>query len=58
VVETRGLQASTVWGVMLDVYGRAKQAGKKDATIAAAIKPFTKFMSTGPRKREEAAPTK
>jgi hypothetical protein len=55
VLETRGLQAHTVWSVMLDIYGRAKQAGKKDAQIAAAIKPFAKFMSTGPRQKASAA---
>lgn len=54
VVETRSLQAHTVWGVMLDIYGRAKQAGKKDAQVATAIKPFAKFMSTGPRKKASA----
>lgn len=53
VLETRGLQASKVWGVMLDIYGKAKQAAKKDAQIAAEIKPFAKFMAVGPRKKGE-----
>lgn len=53
VQETRVLQASKVWGVMLDIYGKAKQAAKSDATIAEEIKPFAKFMSVGPRKKGE-----
>jgi hypothetical protein len=51
VTETRALQASKVWGVMLDIYGKAKQASKTDAAIAAEIKPFASFMAVGPRKK-------
>lgn len=50
VLETRALQASKVWGAMLDIYGKGKQAGKTDAQIADEIKPFMAFMATGPRK--------
>ena len=52
VVETRALQASKVWSVMLDIYGKGKQAGKSDAQIAAEIKPFVSFMSVGPRNKD------
>lgn len=51
VQETRALQASKVWSVMLDIYGKGKQAGKSDAKIAAEIKAFVSFMATGPRKK-------
>jgi hypothetical protein len=51
VTDTRALQASKVWGVMLDIYGKAKQAAKTDAAIAAEIKPFATFMAVGPRKK-------
>ncbi len=58
VTETRAVQSASVWGVMMDIYGRAKQAAKKDPQIAAEIKAFTKFMATGPRTKAEPAPTK
>lgn len=53
VKETRALQASKVWSAMLEIYDKAKPVAKKDSTIAAAIKPFAKFMSTGPQKKNE-----
>jgi len=55
VTETRALQASKVWGVMLDIYGKAKQAAKTDARIAAEIKPFAAFMALGPRHKGDGA---
>lgn len=55
VTDTRALQASKVWGVMLDIYGKAKQAAKTDAAIAAEIKPFAAFMAVGPRKKNNTA---
>lgn len=48
VVETRALQASKVWSVMLDIYAKSKLAGKSDSQIAAEIKPFVAFMAIRP----------
>jgi len=49
IQDTRALRAGEVWTTMLDVYARARAAGRNDAEMKRAISDFKRFMKHKPR---------
>jgi len=53
IQDTRALRAGNVWSTMLDIYARARSAGRNDVEMRRAIADFAHFMK---HKAKKASP--